>query len=401
MKIVIAETILDSSIIGGGSLYLPGLMKGLVSRGHEVHLVLKGIPNPRIAEFIYESGAVVHIKPWKKRGIVTDLAPMLADWINQMKPDVYMVSASYDIGWLALPLLDTKIATVVVAHSNTDNFYFPVRHYSDFITYAIGVSDEICNKFNKVSKMPEERIEWIPYGIKPAVSLEERITAGKLTIVFAGRMEEYQKKISDVKEIIKKIATAGIRYHFKLIGDGTMYEPIKEELAVEIGKGNVEMPGWIAGEKVLEAFQESDVFILTSSSEGFSISLIEAMANGCCPVVTDIPSGSIQLIKSGSNGYLIPVGDIETFREKLGYLSDHRDELQRMRTAAWETGKKYSIDRMVESYIACFDKGVEYLKLHPRNMNQQFPVMDSCRSKYPAWLRRIKLYLLNETGFTE
>ena len=81
MKIIIVETVLDGSIIGGGSLYLPGLIKGLVQKGHEVHLVLKGTPNPKIGYSINESGAIIHIKPWKKKGLVTDMARLLADWV--------------------------------------------------------------------------------------------------------------------------------------------------------------------------------------------------------------------------------------------------------------------------------------------------------------------------------
>lgn len=401
MKIVIVETVIDGSIIGGGNLYLPGLMKGLVQQGHEVHLVVKGNPNPRVIDFIGESGAIVHDKPWGKRGLVTDLAPVFAEWINKLQPDIYLVSGSYDLGWLTLPFLDPQIATFATAHSNTDNYYFPVKHYKDFISIAIGVSDEICHKFNGVSGVPKERIEWIPYGIKPATSLVERTGDDTLRIIFAGRLEEYQKRISDVKEIIKKLSVTPIKYHFQIIGDGSEYQPIKDELAAEIARGNVAMPGWVPGDAVLESFKQSDVFILTSSSEGFSISLIEAMANGCCPVVTDIPSGSIQLIESQKSGFLIPVGDLDTFVEKLIYLYQHQEDLQRMRRAAWEIGKKYSVERMVDAYIRCFEKGIRLVKQEPRQAVKNFPVLESCRSKYPDWLRRVKLFLFNETGFVK
>ncbi|MDZ4792711.1 MAG: glycosyltransferase family 4 protein [Bacteroidota bacterium] len=401
MKIVVIETIIDGPIIGGGNLYLPGLIKGLVQNGHEVHLVVKGTPNVKVLDFINESGAIIHDKPWKKKGLVTDLAPVLAEWVNQLSPDIYLISGSYDIGWLALPFIDPGIATFATAHSNTDNYYYPAKHYKDFITIAIGVSDEICKNFNEVSKIDKEKIEWIPYGIKPSTSLEERTDVEPLHIIFAGRLEEYLKRISDVKEIIKKLAVSDIKYHFQIIGDGSEYLNIKKDLSAEIAKGNVEMLGWVPGDKVLEALKNSDVFILTSSSEGFSISLIEAMANGCCPVVTDIPSGSIQLIESNKNGFLIPVGGLEKFVERLVYLYGNKTDLLRMRKAAWEVGKKFSVERMVDAYINCFKKGISIAGKDSRQINKKFPVMQSTRSKYPRWLRRIKYYLFNETGFSQ
>jgi len=401
MRIVIVETVLDSSIIGGGSIYLPGLIQGLVNRGHEVHLVLKGEPNPKIEKLINNSGATIHIKPWKKKGLATDIAVKMAAWINKLKPQVYVVSASYDIGWLVLPLLNPGIATFAIAHSDANNFYFPIKHYRNFITFGIGVSEEICRKFEEISQLKGSRIKWIPYGIKPAETIEQRPLQQTLKIVYAGRMEEFQKRISDVKEIIKRLGGDKTDYHFKLIGDGTGYKPIKEELYHEIENGNLEMPGWLSGDKVLEAFLQSDIFILTSSSEGFSISLIEAMANGCCPVVTAIPSGSLQLIENGKNGFLIRVGDIGDFIKKLKFLSQHRDRLEEMRKAAWHTGKNYSVDRMVESYIKCFEQGIQSELSFPRKKNEEFPPMASCRSKYPDWIRRIKMYVLNESGFVE
>ena len=401
MKIVVIETIIDGPIIGGGNLYLPGLIKGLVQNGHEVHLVVKGTPNVKVLDLINVSGAIMHNKPWKKKGLVTDLAPVLAEWVNQLNPDIYLISGSYDIGWLALPFIDPKIATFATAHSNTDNYYSPVKHYKDFITIAIGVSDEICKNFSKVSNIEKEKIEWIPYGIKPSTSVQERIDDETLHIIFAGRLEEYQKRISDVKEIIKKLAVSDIKFHFQIIGDGSEYLNIKNDLSAEIAKGNIEMLGWVSGDKVLEAFKNSDVFILTSSSEGFSISLIEAMANGCCPVVTDIPSGSIQLIESNKNGFLIPIGDIEKFVERLVYLYGNKTDLLRIRKAAWEVGKKFSVERMVDAYIKCFKKGANYTKNHLRLSNKNFPVMQSSRSKYPSWIRKIKLFLFNETGFSQ
>ena len=64
--------------------------------------------------------------------------------------------------------------------------------------------------------------------------------------------------------------------------------------------------------------------------------------------------------------------------------------LLRMRRRAWETGKQYSIERMVDAYEACFQRAIEDTKAFPRTPDPDFPLMESCRSKYPLWLRRLK-----------
>jgi hypothetical protein len=66
-----------------------------------------------------------------------------------------------------------------------------------------------------------------------------------------------------------------------------------------------------------------------------------------------------------------------------------------MRMAAWETGREYGIDRMVDNYVSCFERAIEDARANPRTPDPAFPLMESCRSKYPLWLRRVKARLVS------
>ena len=391
MRIVIVDTTLQGPLIGGAQTFLPFLIKGLYAKGHEVHLVANDKPDKRIEKQITESGAIMHSRLWKRNTLVEDAAPIFANWVNNLYPDIYLISVSADIGWVVLPYLDPAIATFTIGHSNKDAFYYPSRHYKNFLTETIGVSHEICRKYNFIAGIDKSKIHWIPYGIKPSVYLPDRMNTDVLKLIFVGRIEEVDKRISDVVAIIKKLEEKKINYQFRIIGDGSRFEQIKKELVTEIYNKKVHLTGWCKGDEVLNFLQQSDIFILTSSSEGFSISLIEAMANGCCPVVTDIPSGSVQLIKNEINGYLINVGDIDAFAIRILYLAEHHEALNKMRNAAWETGRNFSIDKMVDAYLDCFVKGIATLRSSPRKSDAHFPLIESCRSKYPRWLRILKI----------
>ncbi|MBK7706926.1 MAG: glycosyltransferase [Acidobacteria bacterium] len=120
------------------------------------------------------------------------------------------------------------------------------------------------------------------------------------------------------------------------------------------------------------------------------------MANGCAPVVTDIKSGNKQLVTNGVNGFVVPVGDIEAFADKIQVLANDRERLLEFRKRAWETGRQYSVERMVESYERCFEQAIEDARANPRRPDPDFPLMESCRSKYPVWLRRIKAKFLSK-----
>ena len=181
-----------------------------------------------------------------------------------------------------------------------------------------------------------------------------------------------------------------VNYKFKVIGDGALKPKFNNELEDEIKSGAVEMLGWIEGDEVLLHLRQSDIFVLTSESEGFCIAMLEAAGNGCCLLVTDIPGGNQQLVNDGENGFLIPVGDIDGFLEQIKKLSENRDVLFKLRENSFEAGKDFSVRKMVDAYYQCFLKYTSEARENQRQSNPNFPLMETCRSKYPLWLRRIK-----------
>lgn len=395
MKVAVIDTTVHGKVIGGGHLIVVDLLRGLKARGHDVHFVSADTPNPAIKEKIASTGVTTHQQAWNNTAPVDDSTPIAARWFNELAPDIHLISASGDIGWTVLPLLDPAIATLTIGHNDQETFYSPVRHYARFLTRAIGVSDEICRKYVDDCRMPPARIDWIPYGVETSDTAPVTQDDGlPLRLIYVGRFDNPQKRISDVVEIIKKLSKADSDFEFNLVGDGEEMPLVLSALSAQIGSGNVSVHGWLDSVGVIAAMRRSEVFILASAYEGFCISLTEAMANGCTPIVTDIRSGNKQLVNDGVNGFVVPVGDVDAFVDRIRVLAEDRGRLRAMRTAAWETGRAYSIDRMVDNYERCFERAIEDARSNPRRPDHAFPLMESCRSKYPLWIRRIKTRLV-------
>ena len=75
-------------------------------------------------------------------------------------------------------------------------------------------------------------------------------------------------------------------------------------------------------------YKSIDVYLCASSSEGFSLSVLEASSSGK-PIISSKVGGSTELIKNGINGFLVN-RDITEIQEKLIYLRDNREELKKM-----------------------------------------------------------------------
>ena len=97
-------------------------------------------------------------------------------------------------------------------------------------------------------------------------------------------------------------------------------------------------------------YPEFDVFALTSTIEGTSISMLEAMASAVCPVATAV-GGNVDLLGGGSSGVLVPRDEAGKLAEVLGALAgdpERRDALGRAARARVET--RFSETSMVDRY---------------------------------------------------
>ncbi len=161
MKIAVIDTTIDGENIGEAHLFLPELLKGLTAKDNEVHLITKRAPNEKVFGQIEESKAILHTNLWNAAGFVEETAPVFANWLNELKPDIYLISVSDDIGWVVLPLLNPQIATLTIGHEDSEYFYLPARHYRSFLTRVIGTSPEVCVGYVLSSVIEKEKIEWI------------------------------------------------------------------------------------------------------------------------------------------------------------------------------------------------------------------------------------------------
>jgi glycosyltransferase involved in cell wall biosynthesis len=99
--------------------------------------------------------------------------------------------------------------------------------------------------------------------------------------------------------------------------------------------------------KLLAGF---DVFVLSSSTEGMSIALLEAMAAGC-PIVVTAVGGNTELIQDEVTGLVVPPDDETALRVAVERLLTNRELADRLGAAAREAARqRYSVGAMTQRY---------------------------------------------------
>jgi glycosyltransferase involved in cell wall biosynthesis len=400
MHIVLVDTTLTTPPTGGAQTFLVSIAGSLVDRHYKVSIVTQPGPESRTIDALQRAGAEIHSNLWNKAHLPEDRAARLAAWIKANEVQVFIISISPDVGWVALPLLEPSVATVSIAHNDVGAFYEPLKHYHPFVDCAIGVSETIHQKIIRDCGVPGERARHIPYGVQPATleQLSERRSEleNPLAIGYLGRIVQEQKRVLDFVPLVRDLTQRNVRFQLEIIGDGPDRSELERQLKAAGLAEHLEFTGWLSPEKVKAKLRGLDVFLLLSDYEGLPVALLEAMAHGVVPVVTRIESGNTQLVRDGENGFVLPVGDMASFAARLESLASDRQALVVFGRAAWETSKQYSIEKMVDNYVTAFTEVAQRVSTRRKRegVGANYPVMNSCRSKYPFWLRKIKARLL-------
>ena len=92
---------------------------------------------------------------------------------------------------------------------------------------------------------------------------------------------------------------------FLIAGDGSEKQNLEREVEnLNLG-ASVQLLGRVAHKDMPKLLAQADIYVSTSPYDGTSVSLLEALATGVFPVVTDIPSNR-EWISDGDNGFLVP-----------------------------------------------------------------------------------------------
>jgi glycosyltransferase involved in cell wall biosynthesis len=119
------------------------------------------------------------------------------------------------------------------------------------------------------------------------------------------------KPVYDVRvmvEAVPRVMSQVPDAKFVIIGEGSDKEMLMAR-AQQLGvASHVEFLSPVSHEQLPEFYRQADIYVSASRSDGLCVSLLEAMASGLYPIVSDTP-GNRELIENGVNGCLFPVGD--------------------------------------------------------------------------------------------
>jgi colanic acid/amylovoran biosynthesis glycosyltransferase len=248
------------------------------------------------------------------------------------------------------------ITRAAVIQSDDEMFYRSISPYGPFTEAAVGVSEQARSVLASMPEFRHARALYLPYGINipPAFVPRRSKSDSPLRILYFGRLDRPQKRVQLFPEILRHLIESGISFLWTVAGQGEEAAFLEQNMKANRPGQEVRLRGGIPYADVPKLLQENDVFLLASNKEGLPLSLLEAMADGMVPVVTDMPSGIREVVSEG-NGIKVPMDNVAGFAEAMVRLQRNPDEMERLSRSARETvAREFSTQAMTDRWLAAF-----------------------------------------------
>lgn len=240
-----------------------------------------------------------------------------------------------------------------VAEVQTDDewSYGLVGDYAPWIDAAVCVSRLVCRRStDRVAGYPVDVVH-IPNGANPPSSLPVRSPGEPgLRVLYIGRLVEQQKRISRFIPIWQELCRRDVPVLWTFVGDGSERNVLENGMRSS-ARQKVLFTGNVSPDQIRAYCQSHDVITLVSDYEGLAIAVLEGMASGLVPVVTEQRGEWPDMIDSNC-GFCVKPDDPVAFVDVLVGLRPESESFAALRRASFDKIRgEFSHDRRVANWV--------------------------------------------------
>lgn len=358
-------------VVGAGYFNLSGvhvfsihLVRGLLARGVDAHLFmteqetdLVGLPP--------DAMPIPADIPVRRLPLASRQASWADHWVatirylESLEPCVYLPVCDFRHSCVS-PKLPPGVSVVGSIQGDDPVHYDHVGRLGAYWDAVACVSQRCADRVAELAPHMVGRIATISNAVPvPEVPAERTGGApGPLRVIYHGVLNTWQKRILDLPQILARLDALQVPIQLTVLGGGPQQNELAEACRPWVERGQVRFGGIVPNDQVGQFLDQHDVYLLTSRFEGMPHAMLEAMAHGCVPVVSDVDSGVGEVVVSGRNGYRVPIGDVDAFAGRLAHLWRDADSRRAQSLAAHETVRtgRYNVETMVDQYLTLLDR---------------------------------------------
>ncbi|HPL01579.1 MAG TPA: N-acetyl-alpha-D-glucosaminyl L-malate synthase BshA [bacterium] len=363
---------------GGSGVVATELGMQLAKRGHKIHFISSEVPfrliGPWKKNIYYHEVDTFDYPLFEEPPYDLALATKIYQVVSQNNIDVihshYAVPHSVSAYLAQQMALANKqnVGTITTLHGTDVSIVGDEPTLRDVVAFALSKSDVVTSVSQAMASEAEDKYSLnkkvqviynfvnIQPPAKTPEDLKDVFGANDSNIITHISNFRQVKRIEDVIRVFNKI-NKKVDSKLLLIGDGPE-QRAAHKLAVKLNVSNkIHFLGLQSSIEKLLAI--SDLFLLPSEKENFSLSALEAMSCGV-PVIATQVGGMAEMIDNGKDGYLFDVGDIDGMAEAGIKLLDDKDSYKKISAAAQKKAKEgFSPEIIVPQYEKLYESVIK------------------------------------------
>ena len=348
--------------VGGAKTHIMNMVTGLAKRNEVMLLSFRAGP---FADEARERGIDVRVI---ERHNPFRAARAMRDLVDEFRPDIIHCHGGRANLMGAMVRRSRRVPVVTTVHSDYKLDYLgnPFKQHTfgtanavalRFLDFYQPVADRMARTLIERGFDPE-RIVKIYNGMDFSRPTGDFDRAAYLRDTFGAEIEEddilcgIAARLTAVKDIattVRAFAEAlkeAPQLRLLIAGEGED-EDMLRRLCSQLGVADrVTFCGWVS--PVEPFFRAMDINLLSSVSETFPYSILEGICAGCATICSDV-GGMPELIDTGENGYIFPIGDDKQLARYMARLANDAGLRRTFAEALYEKASRdFSRDRMCE-----------------------------------------------------
>lgn len=254
----------------------------------------------------------LHTRPRFGGGNLQVLAtlPRLARWLRQVRPDwlhAHYLTSHGTLGWLAQAGVPGRL---VGSAWGSDILVTPDRH--PLLRWLTGRVLRACTLTTSDSLHMAARMQALgaaevmtfPFGLD---ALPPEVTDKDDDLWFANRGLEPIYRPQRVIEVFAAIAAQRPQARLVVAHDGSLRPALEHQVRQAGLAERVRFVGRLGADEQARWYAKARWYLSLPASDSVSVSVLEAMAHGCVPLLSDLPANR-ELVRSGDNGLVLADG---------------------------------------------------------------------------------------------
>lgn len=225
-----------------------------------------------------------------------------------------------------------------------------------FSDQVVLLSQKYQEEFMKLGCISDaKKISYIPNALSYSQFMnKEDIVSKERIVLIVSRLDERQKRISlaiKIWKIVKKYSESK-DWKLHIVGDGE-YRKIYQNIVKDQKIKDVYFLGQM---EPSNEYKKASLFMMTSVSEGWGLTLTEAQQFGCIPIAFDTYLSLHDIIENGINGFIIPEMDIQAYVHTILDLITNAEKRILLAYKCVDTSREFAVDKIVNRWDALLTK---------------------------------------------